>query len=532
MKRITVRAMGALLATILAGAAAAQDLPPLLEYLPEDVAAADVLSADQNATLQAILDDPAAMDVQVARAAPDAVRDARSLSLALPTADGPGTQAEAILSFDALTVVERSATDYSLFSEAGTPGAEVALVVNQQDVFGTIRRDGEVYKVHPLGDGLTAIYRYDTSQLEEHPPGWEEIIEEEGRLDAPPPDPGPRAQAADTGAVIDVLVAYTAQAETEAGNIQALIQLAIDESNLIYGKSGVQPRLRLVHSYRTSYTQHSDMGTDLGRLRDTGDGHIDEIHARRDQHRADLVTLLIGRSNYCGIAYLNASEANAFSVVAQNCATGYYSFAHELGHNQGAHHDPAAGTNTAFPYGHGLCHDAGDWRTVMSYNSGGACPNRQQHFSNPSVNFMGAPTGDAAQRHNARVLNETAFRVANFRQALPSSGACRSGFREAGARMCITIDPANAQSFANALVHCMDRSSRVASYGDLRYLYVRTGFDASYNPNGRWIGNFVGDDQALCGNRAIVSDNDPNIANFEGTCSRFDSRSFWCAYDR
>jgi len=110
--------------------------------------------------------------------------------------------------------------------------------------------------------------------------------------------------------------------------------------------------------------------------------------------------------------------------------------------------------------------------------------------------------------------------------------SCRSGYRQAGTRLCISTNVLNAASYANAMVYCRDRRGRVASYGDLRYLYVRSSLDAAYNPSGRWIGNFVDDDKALCGNRAITTNNDPDIGNFEGECSRFDSRNYWCAHDR
>ena len=49
-----------------------------------------------------------------------------------------------------------------------------------------------------------------------------------------------------------------------------------------------------------------------------------------------------------------------------------------------------------------------DWRR---------CPVLQPYFSNPDVSFMGAPTGDADVRNNARVINEIAPIVASYRQA-------------------------------------------------------------------------------------------------------------------
>lgn len=108
---------------------------------------------------------------------------------------------------------------------------------------------------------------------------------------------------------------------------------------------------------------------------------------------------------------------------------------------------------------------------------------------------------------------------------------CRSGYRQAGPRLCISQNVFNADSYADAMVTCRDRRGRVANYGDLRYLYLRTTLDAQYNPAGRWIGDIVGDNKALCGNKSITFNNDPDIGDFEGTCSRFDNRNFWCAHD-
>ena len=72
----------------------------------------------------------------------------------------------------------------------------------------------------------------------------------------------------------------------------------------------------------------------------------------------------------------------------------------------------------------------------------------------------------------------------------------------------------------------------MASYEDFYYLYIHSNLDASYNPNGRWIGNMVADDNALCGNRDITFDGDPDRGNFEGTCNKTNNRPYWCAHDR
>jgi hypothetical protein len=115
-------------------------------------------------------------------------------------------------------------------------------------------------------------------------------------------------------------------------------------------------------------------------------------------------------------------------------------------------------------------------------------------------------------------------------QQIPAA-SCRTGFRQAGARLCISTNTQNAAPYRTATVRCRDRFARVCTYEDLTYLYYRTTLDASYSPNGRWIGNMVADDNVLCGNRSIPSNDHPNIANFEGTCNKADSRAYWCCHD-
>ncbi len=110
--------------------------------------------------------------------------------------------------------------------------------------------------------------------------------------------------------------------------------------------------------------------------------------------------------------------------------------------------------------------------------------------------------------------------------------ACRPGYRQAGPRLCISTNVQNATRYAWAQRRCRVQQGRVASYEDLYYLYIHSNLDASYNPNGRWIGNMVADDNALCGNRSITFDGDPDRDNFEGTCNKNNNRGYWCAHDR
>lgn len=218
--------------------------------------------------------------------------------------------------------------------------------------------------------------------------------------------------------VIDVLVPYTPAAAAAVADIQALIELAVQETNDSWANSGINAQLRLVGTSQVDYTESDSASTDVSRLREKNDGYLDEVHALRDQLGADVVMLISEVADYCGMAsviYANADQA--FAIADPSCATGYYTFGHELGHLMGARHNPEVDSNSyPFEHGHGYYYEAASWRTVMSYN----CPNgctRLPYWSNPNKFRDGQPMGTAQTHDNTRVLNQTAAAVAAFRSA-------------------------------------------------------------------------------------------------------------------
>lgn len=304
----------------------------------------------------------------------------------------------------------------------GYPDSSVVLGRYDQSLSGAIRFDGRLFKLVPLKGGLHV--------LAEFPPA-------EPVPEVPPlADSGASAAAAETGAaadggpVVDVMVVYTpaaAAALSQQGGIESLIATAVAESNLAYVNSAINLQLNLVHAEQVSYTE-STFSNDLSRLRGSSDGYMDAIHATRDAVGADMVALIrAGAYDACGIGYLNnsLSASYAFSVTYYSCATGYFSFAHELGHNKGSHHDPdtAGGSAALFSYSYGHRDPGNVFRTVMAYN----CPNggctRYPYFSNPGVEFQstGLATGVANVSDNAQSINYAASAAAAWRAAPVSS---------------------------------------------------------------------------------------------------------------
>jgi hypothetical protein len=235
------------------------------------------------------------------------------------------------------------------------------------------------------------------------------------------------------GPMLNVLVVYTAEARVAEGGVAAIqtkIILAVAESNQAYANSQVSQRLNLVHQYESpSYVENGDFSVELSRVATQNDGFLDEVHALRDQYCADLVVMIVAGSQYCGIAYLMTAPASvaaktiAFSVTSRICATGYYTFAHELGHNMGCHHDRqnAGFESPAYPYSYGYRTPDNAYRTIMAYAPG----TRIQFFSNPNIVYAGhvigvaEPAPDSAE--NWKSLNNTAPIVAQFRGPCPGT---------------------------------------------------------------------------------------------------------------
>ena len=299
---------------------------------------------------------------------------------------------------------------------------DVTLAMVDGVLSGNLTADGRMFEIGFSADGLHVVRELNPALFPTEDPPHEPFAG-----DGSPGVLGGSAaptQSFDSGGQIDVMVLWTPAARNAVGGstaaIQSLVDLAVANANASYSRSYIGTSLRLVHSAEVSFSEtRTSMGTDLTRLTGRQDGYIDDIHAWRDAVGADVVTLIgAGYSASCGVAYVMSSvstsfASQAFNVVDQSCAAGNLSYAHEVGHSQGLHHDPANASGSAsHPFAYGYQDPAGAFRTVMSYGSAA----RVQQFSNPWVYYAGRPTGTTMQ-DNARALNNNAPTVANFRSA-------------------------------------------------------------------------------------------------------------------
>jgi hypothetical protein len=436
-----------------AAAAVSTDLAPPALFKASPSATVKNLSAARD--VQVVRSRPVALDINLLTAEADFPAGvlAQKKSLSLNLFDDVIFIADA----DQIQVTPQGITWIGTLR--GVEQSQALIAVTGDIVAGNISMPDERYHLRYVGNAVHEVQKIDPSLFpEDEPP-------------TPPPDfsdsPStfdaasghisahiPADIQADDGTIIDVMVVYSATARSAAGGsaaMQALINLAVAETNQSYQNSGVGQRLRLVHVEEVAYSETGKILDALRCITSTSDGCLDNIHSARNAYAADLVSFWVEEGDYCGIANTMRTvspsfESQGFSAVSRSCATGYYSFAHELGHNMGAGHDVYVETsNYPYSYAHGYTYPSAvaPWRTIMAYNDAcqatGKYCTRLQYWSNPALRYSGVAMG-SANADNRLTLNNTAKVVANFRSsiALPACSIALSASSKSVAANAVT----------------------------------------------------------------------------------------------
>ena len=258
-------------------------------------------------------------------------------------------------------------------------------------------------------------------------------------------DPPRRVASESNHDRLDIMILYTESARTRLeqagwGPPAMFTQHAIDYLNLVFRNNQITVTGNLVHQEEAPAV--------LGQFINPLDAltNNQEVHDLRVEHDADLVHLFFNQNaGLCGQAWLKTrghTAANfwrrgygitsvfggcvsAESLVRPNeHANHVETFAHEIGHNLGANHDPD-NTNLdpgdavhPYAYGHHNFTPQPNRKSVMSYNEGRQLP----FFSTVRLKPDGYTLGVAGQRENERAMQQTIHVGVRFSDHLPEPG--------------------------------------------------------------------------------------------------------------
>ena len=213
------------------------------------------------------------------------------------------------------------------------------IIINEEKVLASATYNNESYQINSLDSKLAILVKLDLSRYND-----ESLCATSNAASFLDIDSNSYNMVPPPLGIIRVLVAYTPMAASASYDIVTGIKMAVEQTNSSYRNSAVNLKLQLAACVCVDYQEvQSEYGyeTDLTRFTGKNDGYMDHIHALRDIYSADVCVLVekVYNDNLGGIARtIYADESTAFCVVSNSALTGNYSFAHEIGHLQGARH--------------------------------------------------------------------------------------------------------------------------------------------------------------------------------------------------
>jgi hypothetical protein len=309
-------------------------------------------------------------------------------------------------------IEQRSLGNYSVFYKFKDEFSTAFFTCLDDDILGFIQIKNKNYEIKTIAEGKYILRKFDQSKYGEC--GYVTDITN-SKLDG--------VQSKNMITIgqtcnLRILILYTDAVSSNVNSPINLCQQSIDLLNQTFINSGVNYQAELAYAGETSYVESDDCQDDVMKMRNPGDGYMDDVHDLRDTYSADLCVLLSTSSTdgaYFGISPgIYCDEANMFVQVRYDSAVNNITFPHEIGHLLGCRHNNDA-TTTPFSYGHGYIQSNNEYRDIMAVNTYNVT--RIPYWSNPNLTLYGLPFGTTSTAHNVRVLNETINDARSFRQA-------------------------------------------------------------------------------------------------------------------
>lgn len=354
---------------------------------------------------------------------PDWVDTIGNINLVGPRLDGSDTMGAGFYGvIDSLLIVDRreeGGTRYWSGRMLGRPESYAIFVGRGTLIIGNILRNDTLYLIRGLGSGASRLIRVDPSALPvDAPPIRPDLPNDSlptlGYTNTDPPDR------------IDLMILYTPEALAK-GKSESLmeleIELALEELNLSLAESGLDLRAVPTHISRLDIEEPENSRAALDLLR-----RNDEVARLRNEHRADLVFLIVGEDGGVpGRSFILPDlhpwyESFGFAVVGREWL-GLGTLMHEFGHPFGAGHDCVAPDDREVEgrelRSRGYVDTVDQWGSIMAQRTEGR--RRIPRWSDPSGEYRGRPLGNrnpaGCETCNACTVEEAALLVANYRSA-------------------------------------------------------------------------------------------------------------------
>jgi len=241
---------------------------------------------------------------------------------------------------------------------------------------------------------------------------------------------------------ISVKYYYTKEFAAATDDIELYFDQVIAETNQGYINSNIPVRVKIFCIEATTLNDESQTSTLLNKFAAYKGSYASLLDT------ADAAALMYMDSSGCGRGTLNSwGSKTTFTVQAKDCALGYYTMGHELGHNFGGTHDRGNGNNAYYSYGYGGYIEP-KYRSIMAYHKTGYS-RRVNYYSSPSVFYNGEVTGSETE-DNARVIKENRFGFAAVGEETGSCGASQP---------VTTEEPATTVAPATGLGECQSSNS-------------------------------------------------------------------------
>lgn len=299
--------------------------------------------------------------------------------------------------------------------KAGRSGAEAEIDFDPEYYMSIIRLgnqlagnflvDGQRYRLVYIGSDTHVLIKVDESKL----PSEDALGVDVGFPASPALEESQQISSAYS--IIRLLFVSTVQSRAKNPNYRADLMLGLQDVNQIAKNSKVDITYEFAGFIDSAI---DEVGKDFGTLLNEVQYNNPAVNAKRVELRADLVSMYVANSEFCGAGKPSSNKTQGFSAI--NCIT---SLAHEIGHNFGMTHN-WDGQSDNYIHGYRYAPDGGNlrFRTQMSANCSPTCP-RVPFYSNPRLSYQGQTLGTVAHHDVARAINERRASIESFYPPMP-----------------------------------------------------------------------------------------------------------------